>query len=56
MQQRRFSAVIRFNKAKRDDPLKFMLHELMLYRPTKEEIDMDKVESMYNETQNGERS
>ena len=55
MQKRRFPAVLRFNKAKRDNPLKFMLHELMLYRPTREEIDMDKVESLYNETHNGER-
>ena len=55
MQKRTFPAVLRFNKAKRDNPLKFMLHELMLYRPTREEIDMDKVDSMYKETFNGER-
>ena len=54
MQKRSFAAVLRFNKAKRDnDPLKFMLNELMLYRPTRGEIDMDQVESMYNETYDG---
>ena len=54
MQKRSFPAVLRFNKP-RDNPLKYMLHELMLYRPTREEIDMDKLESMYEETYNGER-
>ena len=53
MKKRSFSAVLRFNKAKRDDPLKFMLHELMLYRPTRNEFDMDRVEFFYNETFNG---
>ena len=53
MKKRSFPAVLRFNKAKRDDPLKFMLHELMLYRPTRNEFDMDKVESLYNETFDG---
>ena len=44
MQNRGFPAVLRFNKINRDnDPKKFMLSELMLYRPTREEIDMDQV-------------
>ena len=55
MQKRRFPAVLRFNKAKRDDPIKFMLHEIMLYRPTREEIDMTKIESMYQESYEGKR-
>ena len=55
MQKRRFPAVLRFNKAKRDNPLKFMLHEVMMYRPTREEIDITKVDAMYQETYGGKR-
>ena len=54
MQKRSNPAVLRFNKAK-DDPLRFMLHELMLYRPTRKEFDPEEIESMYDETYNGER-
>ena len=50
MQKRSFPAVLRFNKARCDNALKFMLHELMLYRPTREEFQLDKVEALYEET------
>ena len=55
MQKRSFPAVLRYNKARRDNALKFMLHELMLYRPTREEFELDKVDAMYEETYNGKR-
>ena len=32
-----------------------MLHELMLYRPTRKEFEPEEIESMYDETYNGER-
>ena len=46
--------MLRFNKAK-DSPLRFMLHELMLYRPTREEFNPEEVESLYDESYNDER-
>ena len=56
MQKRGFPAVLRFNKSNKDsDPKKFMLSELMLYRPTREEIDMDQVETLYEESYHGRR-
>ena len=56
MQKRGFPAVLRFNKSNRDnDPKKFMLSELMLYRPTREEIDLDQVETLYEESYHGRR-
>ena len=54
MQKLSFPAVLRFNKVK-DNPIRFMLHELMLYRPTREEFDLTIVESLYDEMYNGER-
>ena len=32
-----------------------MLSKLMLYRPTREELDMDQVENLYEETHDGSR-
>ena len=55
MQKRMFPAVLRFNKAKRDDTIKYMLHEVMLYRPTREDINIEQVESLYQEEYNGRR-
>ena len=55
MQKRSFPAVLRFNKARRDNAQKFMLHELMLYRPTREEFKLDMVEALYEETFEGKR-
>ena len=56
MKKRGFPAVLRFNKSNKDnDPKKYMLSELMLYRPTREEIDPDQVEEMYQETYDGRR-
>ena len=56
MQKRNFPAVLRFNKVRQgDDPRKFMLHEVMLYRPLRCEVNLDNVEEMYDESINGQR-
>ena len=53
MKKRSFPAVLRFNKTNRDNnPKKYMLSELMLYKPVTEEIDMDSVEQLYDEMWN----
>ena len=50
MKKRNFPAVLRFIKTnKGNNPQKYMLSELMLYRPTATEIDIDQVESLYEE-------
>ena len=54
MQKRNFPAVLRYNKVK-DNPIRFMLHELMLYRPTREEFNLEEVASLYDDTYHGER-
>ena len=55
MMKRKFPAVLRFNKTNKDNnPQKFMLGELMLYRPTNKEIDVNKIESLYEEM-NGDK-
>ena len=56
MIKRKHPAVLRFNKINKDNnPQKYLLGELMLYRPTQEEIDVDQVEALYDETYNGKR-
>ena len=56
MKKRAFPAVLRFNKTNRDNnPRKYMLSELMLYKPVTEEIDADKVEELYDEMYNDKR-
>ena len=56
MVEREFPAVLRFNKSNKDNnPMRYMVSELMLYRPTRKEIDMDQVESLYEEMHNGSR-
>ena len=56
MQKRNFPAVLRFNKTnKGNNPQRYMLSELMLYRPTSAEIEMDQVEALYGEMYNGKR-
>ena len=50
MRKRQFPAVLRFNKtAQGNNPQKYMLSELMLYRPTDTEFDIDQIESLYDE-------
>ena len=50
MIKRKFPAVLRYNKTKRDNnPQKYMLGELMLYRPTNKEVDVDQVELQYDD-------
>ena len=54
--KRKFPAVLRFNKTNRDkNPKKFMLGELMLYRPTNKEIELDEVNFLYEEMHGGKR-
>ena len=56
MVKRSHPAVLRFNKANRqNNPQKFILSELMLYRPVKEEIDPEKANAMYEEMHEGKR-
>ena len=56
MRKRRQPAVLRFNKINKDNnPKKYLMIELMLYRPLTQEIDMDQAESMYNEFYNDQR-
>ena len=56
MSKRSYPAVLRFNKTNKDkNPRRYMLSELMLYRPFREEFNMDDVERMYNEEHNGNR-
>ena len=56
MKKRQFPAVLRFSKTNKDNnPKKYMLSELMLYKPVAEEIDIDNVEALYNEMHNEER-
>ena len=56
MRKRLYPAVLRFNKPKRDNnPYEYMLNELMLYRPFREEYAMDEVEKLYNEKRGDQR-
>ena len=56
MKKRTFPAVLRFNKTNRDNnPKKYMLSELMLYKPVTAEIDQDDVEQLYVEVHNDKR-
>ena len=50
MQKRTKPVALRFHKVKKDkEPERFMIKELMLYRPTREEIDPDRVLELYEE-------
>ena len=56
MEERNYPAVLRFNKTNKDNnPQKFILSELMLYRPVQEEIDVDNAEATYDEMYTGQR-
>ena len=56
MVKRSHPAVLRFNKTNRqNNPQKFIISELMLYSPVKEEIPIEKSEAMYEETYEGKR-
>ena len=56
MRKRTFPAALRFQKVKEENsPDKFMLHELMLYSPQRDEIEIDKVLELYLEQYNGKR-
>ena len=54
MSKRRNPCALRFHKVKFDkDPLRFMLHEVMLYYPLRWEVDLDNVQALYEETFQG---
>ena len=56
MSRRNHPAVLRFNKINKDNnPKKYLLAEIMLYKPVQDEIDVDQVEAIYEETYNGKR-
>ena len=56
MKKRSYPAALRFHKANKDnDHKRFMLNEIMLYSPLRDEVAMDNVESLYNEEYMGER-
>ena len=56
MVKRNHPAVLRFNKSnKENNPKKFIISELMLYRPVKDEIDTDEAEALYEEMYEGKR-
>ena len=50
MIRRSFPAALRYHKSKQDkDPKRFMLMEIMLYYPLRDEVGEDQIESIYNE-------
>ena len=56
MRKRQFPGVLWFNKSiYGNNPKKYMLSELMLYKPTIKEIEEDKIEILYNENYEGKR-
>ena len=56
MARRKKPAALRFKKTNEgNNPEKYMLQELMLYRPTSTEIDVDEVEALYQEMHEGKR-
>ena len=51
MIRRRHPAVLRYHKPNKDNnPKKYLLNEVMLYRPLKKEVDIEEAELLFNET------
>ena len=56
MKRRRHPAALRFHKVRQDKEAdKFMLNELMLYRPTRDEFQSDDLFELYHEQHLGQR-
>ena len=56
MKKRTFPAALRFQKIKEENnPDKYMLNELMLYSPQRNEIELDRVLELYEEHYQGKR-
>ena len=56
MSKRKYPCALRFHKVKIDnDPIRFMIHEVMLYCPLRDEVCFDDVQAMYEETFEGDR-
>ena len=54
--KRKYPCALRFHKVKIDnDPIRFMIHEVMLYCPLRDEVCFDDVQAMYEETFEGDR-
>ena len=52
MIKRNQPAVLRFSKTNKDNnPKRYHMNELMLYRPIQQEIDMDQAKAMYSESE-----
>ena len=56
MKKRKKPCALRFHKVKEmNDPMKYMLSELMLYRPLREEVPQDDILALYEEKHGDER-
>ena len=56
MSKRKNPCALRFHKFKiQNDPVRFMLHEVMLYYPLRDEVAHDDVQSLYDEIFEGTR-
>ena len=56
MRRRNFPAALRFHRVKKDkDPKRFMLNEVMLYYPLRNEVNEDNIELLYEETHGNKR-
>ena len=56
MRRRRHPAALRYHKLhKATDALKYMLSEIMLYKPLSDEVPKESILEMYEESYNGER-
>ena len=56
MRKRKYPCALRFHKVKiQNDPVRFMLHEVMLYYPLRNEVDPSDVQALYDETFEGAR-
>ena len=56
LKKRSFPAALRFHKANKDNNhQRFMLNEIMLYTPLRDEVSLENAEGLYNEEFMGER-
>ena len=55
MIKRSYPAALRYHKIKDSESLRYMLNEVMLYRPLVSEVDLEDVEELFLEEYNGRR-
>ena len=53
MTKRSYPAALRFHKIKNSESIRYMLNEVMLYRPLHDEVNLDDVEALFLEKYNG---